>query len=378
VSDPIILGQPTFGEEEIDAVRAVLESGWVAGQGPNAKPLEEAMVEAFGARHALPVANCTAALHLALLAKGVGPGDSVIVADYTFPATGHSVLYTGARPRFADVRRDTFTIDPAAAEALVDDTTVGIIAVDAFGQCADYDELQAIADRHGLFLVEDAAAASGATYKGRPAGSLADIGCFSFHGRKGITCGEGGALTTDDDDVAAFVRKVHAFGIESALVRQDQTDLPVPVFDLLGYNYKLSDIAAAILRVQIRRLPQLLARRRAIAALYAELLGDFELVTCPVVLDDRESTWQAYVLHLAPNVPRGAAAHALRERGVQCNFGTYASHVQPLYASTDACPVSADLFARHLAIPMHANLTDDQVEIVGKTVRQVITQVVHS
>ncbi len=378
MSDPIILGQPTFGEEEIDAVRAVLESGWVAGQGPNAKPLEEAMVEAFGARHALPVANCTAALHLALLAKGVGPGDSVIVADYTFPATGHSVLYTGARPRFADVRRDTFTIDPAAAEALVDDTTVGIIAVDAFGQCADYDELQAIADRHGLFLVEDAAAASGATYKGRPAGSLADIGCFSFHGRKGITCGEGGALTTDDDDVAAFVRKVHAFGIESALVRQDQTDLPVPVFDLLGYNYKLSDIAAAILRVQIRRLPQLLARRRAIAALYAELLGDFELVTCPVVLDDRESTWQAYVLHLAPNVPRGAAAHALRERGVQCNFGTYASHVQPLYASTDACPVSADLFARHLAIPMHANLTDDQVEIVGKTVRQVITQVVHS
>jgi dTDP-4-amino-4,6-dideoxygalactose transaminase len=161
-------------------------------------------------------------------------------------------------------------------------------------------------------------------------------------------------------------------------VRQGQNDLPVPVFDALGYNYKLSDIAAAILLVQLDRLPDLLARRRTIAARYEELLGDFELANCPITLPDRTHCWQAYVLTLDARVPRGPVAAALRERGVQCNFGTYASHVQPVYGDRPAYAVSADLFARHLAIPMHANLTDEQVERVAQTVRQVITDVVHA
>ena len=378
MSDVIPLGSPTFGEEELEAVRAVLASGWVAGQGPNCLEFERRFAAMCGTAHAVATSNCTSALHLALLALGVQPGDEVVVTDYTFPATGHAVMHAGATPTFADVRPDIWTIDVAAAEASISSRTVGIIAVDTFGQCADYDELGAVARRHGLFLMEDAAAATGATYKSRPAGSLADIGCFSFHGRKGITCGEGGALTTGRADVSAFVRKLHAFGIESALVRQGQNDLPVPVFDLLGYNYKLSDIAAAILLVQLDRLPDLLARRRTIATRYDELLGDFELATCPVALPDRAHCWQAYVLSLDARVPRGPVAAALRERGVQCNFGTYASHVQPIYGNRQSCPVSADLFARHLAIPMHANLTDEQVEMVAGAVRQVITDVVHS
>jgi dTDP-4-amino-4,6-dideoxygalactose transaminase len=229
------------------AGRHVIASGWVAGQGPNGRVLETRLAARCGKRNALGNNNSTGAGEHAQLARGVGAGDEVVVADYTFPATGHAVMHALATPVFADVRPDIWTIDVAAAEAAITPRTAGIIAVDTFGQCADYDELNALARRHGLFLIEDAAAASGATYKSRPAGSLADIACFSFHGRKGITCGEGGALTTDRDDVTAYVRKLHSFGIESALVRQGQHQLPVPVFDVLGYNYKLSDIAAAIL-----------------------------------------------------------------------------------------------------------------------------------
>ncbi len=371
--DTIALGQPTFGDEEVAAVAAVLESGWVAGQGPTAKRFEERFAALCGTAHALSVSNCTAALHLVYAGLGAGPGDEVIVADYTFPATGHAVMYTGATPVFADVRPDIWTIDPAAVEAALTPRTVGIAAVDAFGQLADYDELEAIAARHGLWLVEDAACSAGATYRGRPAGSFGNAACFSFHGRKGITAGEGGAITSDDDALLAQARKTHFFGIESAFARAGSGDLPVPVFDELGYNYKLSEIAAAVVSVQLDRLPRLLAARRRVAAAYTELLGDLDQVTLPAVLDDRETVWQSYVLTLAPDVDRGAVAAHLRGLGVQCNIGTYASHPQPVYGPRPECPVSADIFRRHLAIPMHANLRDSDVETVAKAVREAVS-----
>lgn len=368
----IALGQPTVGEPELRAVAEVFASGWLAGNGPTGSRFAAEFALAVGAAHAVPVSNCTAALHLAVAALGAGPGDEVVVADYTFPATGHAVVFTGAAPVFADVRPDTATVDPAAVEAAITDRTVGIIAVDALGQCADYTELQAIAAARGLWLVEDAACSTGATYRGRPAGVFGDAACFSFHGRKGITAGEGGALVTDRDDVAAQVRKSAAFGIESALSRSGAADLPVPEFDEIGWNYKLSDIAAAIMLAQLDRLPDLVAARQAVAAGYAELLGDLELVALPVTAPDRTHSWQSYVLTLDPSVSRGAVARELRARGVQCNFGTYASHLQPVYGSTAPCPVSADLFRRHLAIPMHANLTDDEVQRVAGTVRDAV------
>lgn len=369
---PIALGQPTVGPEELAAVGAVFDSGWLAGNGPTSRRFEAAFATTAGTGHALAVSNCTAALHLAFLGLGLGPADEVIVADYTFPATGHAVMFTGARPVFADVRPDIWSIDPACVEALITPRTVGIVAVDVFGQPADYDELRAIADKHGLWLVEDAAAAAGSTYRGRPAGSLADASCFSFHGRKGITSGEGGALTTDRPEIDALARKVHAFGIESALNRAESTDLPIPQFDVLGYNYKLSDIAAAIMLVQLDRLPQLLAARTAVAAGYAERLAGLDLLTLPTVAPDRTSAWQSYAVTLDPVVDRGAVARYLRENGVQCTFGTYASHRQPVYGSTNPCPVSGDLFDRHLAIPMHANLTDDDLDRVADALRAAV------
>ena len=365
--DVIPLGQPTVGDEEIAAIAEVFKSGWLAGNGPMSRKFEAAFAKVAGADHALATSNCTNALHLAFHGLKASPGDEVIVADYTFPATGHGVMYTGATPIFADVLPDTGLVDPASVEAKITDKTVGIATVDTAGQCADYDALEAIAKKNGLFLVEDAAPAAGATYKDRPAGSFGDAACFSFHGRKGITAGEGGALTTKHADLDASARKLHAFGITSALDRAEGGDLPIPEFDELGFNYKMSDIAAAIMLVQLGRLDGLIERRNQIAAQYNELLTDCDLVQLPTIAPGNLHTWQAYILTLDESVNRGPLAKELREAGVQCNIGTYASHVQPLYGEQEPLPVSADLFRRHFTIPMHANLTDDQIERAATT-----------
>jgi dTDP-4-amino-4,6-dideoxygalactose transaminase len=360
----IALGEPTVGDAELEAVSRVFASGWLSGAGPTCREFETRFAGAAGTAHALATSNCGSALHLALTVLGAGPGDEVIVGDYTFPATGHSVVWTGATPVFADIRPDIWSVDPAAVEAAITPRTVGILAVDVFGQPADYDELRAIADRHGLWLIEDAACSAGASYRGRPAGSLADIATFSFHGRKGITAGEGGALVTSDAGLAEHARKLHTYGIAPALSREGSTDLPIPSFDEAGYNYRMSDVAAGIMLAQLDRLPDLVSRRGEIASMYAERLAGIEGADAPVSLDDRVHPWQSYVVTLAPELDRGKVAHHLRDAGVQCNFGTYASHVQPVYNFEGHLPVSADLFRRHLAIPMHANLSETDVDRV--------------
>ncbi|WP_307072011.1 DegT/DnrJ/EryC1/StrS family aminotransferase [Streptomyces canus] len=365
----IPLVHASLGEQELAAVAEVFASGWPAGQGPRGKALEAQLAGRFGVDGAVALSNCGVALHLALLALGVEPGDEVIVADYSFPAPAHAVRYLGATPVFADVRADTGTVDPQAVADLVTPRTVGVIAVDTVGLPADYAELNALAERHGLFVIEDAACAVGATYRGRPAGALAPVACVSFHGRKGATSGEGGALLTSDPAVAEHARLRSAFGITSIFDQAQVVGLPIPTFTEIGYNYKLSDIAAAILQVQLNRLDELLERRDAVAARYAELLGDEELLTLPRVPADRTHTWQSYLVTLDRSVDRTAVAAELRGRGIGCGHGTWASHLQPAFESKQACPVSADLFERQLAIPMHAELGTDQVERVADALR---------
>jgi len=368
----VALGQPTVGDEEIEAVREVFASGWLSGAGPTCAAFEKELADATGTAHALATSNCGSGLHLAMQVLGAGPGDEVIVADYTFPATGHAVVWTGATPVFADVRPDIMTIDVESAASLVTERTVGIVAVDLVGQPADYAELRALADRHGIWLLEDAACSAGATYQGRPAGSLADLAAFSFHGRKGITSGEGGALVGDDADLMGRARKLHTYGIAPALSREGQVGLAVPSFDEAGYNYRLSDVQAAIMRVQLGRLPALLAARTAAADGYAERLADLEGMTLPVALPDRTHPWQSYLVTMDDSVDRDAVVMGLRERGVGSNFGTYASHVQPVYGSTQDCPVSARLFRQQLALPMHANLVEDDLDHVAAALHEVM------
>lgn len=367
--DAIPLVRASLGDQELAAVAEVLSSAWQAGQGPKGKALEAELARRYDVAGAVALSNCGVALHLALLGLGVEPGDEVIVADYTFPAPAHAVRSVGATPVFADARADTGTVDPLVVADLVSPRTVGVIAVDTVGLPADYTELLAITDRHGLFLVEDAACAVGATYQGRPAGALAPVACLSFHGRKGITSGEGGALLTADPALAAGARLRSSFGIEPIFDQAQVIGLPIPVFTELGYNYKLSDIAAAILLVQLARIDELLKRRRAVAAWYAELLADEELVTVPHVPPDRTHAWQSYLLTLDPTVDRAKVAADLRAHGIGCGHGTWASHLQPVYETTQRCPVSADLFARQFAIPMHAELDPSQVERVVDTLR---------
>jgi dTDP-4-amino-4,6-dideoxygalactose transaminase len=367
--ETIPLVHASLGERELAAVADVFSSGWPAGQGPQGKALEKELAARYCAGGAVALSNCGAALHLAMLALGVQRGDEVIVADYTFPAPAHAARYVGAEPVFADVRADTGTIDPQAVADLVCRRTVGVIAVDTVGLPADYAELKSITDRNGLFLVEDAACAVGATYQGREAGALAPVACLSFHGRKGATSGEGGALLSEDPEFAARARLASSFGIEPIFDQARVVGLPIPVFTEIGYNYKLSDIAAAILLVQLSRVGELLDRRRAVAAHYAELLADEELVTLPHVPPDRTHAWQTYMVKLDPSVDRAGVAADLRAQGIGCGHGTWASHLQPVYDAKQQCPVSADLFQHHLAIPMHAELTAGQTERVAERLR---------
>ncbi|MFH8620080.1 DegT/DnrJ/EryC1/StrS family aminotransferase [Streptomyces sp. NPDC017979] len=367
--EAIPLVHASLGERELAAVAEVFASGWPAGQGPKGKALEAQLARKYQMSDAVAVSNCGAALHLALMALGVQPGDEVIVADYTFPAPAHAVRYLGAVPVFADVRPDTGTVDPQAVADLIGPRTVGVIAVDTVGMPADYAPLQALADRHQLFVVEDAACAVGATYQGRQAGALAEVACLSFHGRKGATSGEGGALLATDPAIAANARLRSSFGIGSIFDLGNVVGLPIPEFTEIGYNFKLSDIAAAILQVQIDRIDELLARRTAVAAQYAELLADEELLTVPQVPDDRTHAWQSYMVTLDADVDRAAVAADLRAQGIGCGHGTWATHLQPVFASGQSCPVAADLFHRNLAIPMHAELAASQVERVVDALR---------
>ena len=359
------LTRPSTDDAELSAVAEVLGSGWLAGQGPRGSALEEDFKRLTGRQHAIAVNNCTAGLHLALAALGLGAGDEVIVADYSFPATGHAVLYCGAAPVFVDVRADTATIEPGLVEAAISPRTRAIVAVDALGMPADWGPLEEIARRSGLFLVEDAACSAGGVYAGRPCGSFGDVAVFSLHARKGITCGEGGVVVTDDPALAARVRRDACFGMESAFERQSGPALAVPVFPGIGYNYKLSDILAAIASVQLGKIERFLQRRREIAARYAELLADVPGIDLPCVPADRLPTWQTYAVTVQPGLRRDNLAIALRAQGIGCNIGTYALHRQDVYGQGGArCPVSGQLFERHLALPMYTDLTDaDQLRV---------------
>lgn len=362
----------SLGEAELEAVARVFASGWPAGQGPEGGALENELRHAFGAAEAVALSSCGAALHMALSALGVGAGDEVIVADYTFPAPAHAVRYVGATPVFADVLPETGTVDPAAVESLIGPRTVGVIAVDTLGLPADYAELGRLTDQNGLFLVEDAACALGATYQGQPAGRLAPVACLSFHGRKGISCGEGGALLTQDADLGARARRRSSFGIGSIFEQSSVIGLPIPDFEEAGYNYKLSDIAAAIVRVQLTRISELHARRAEVARAYDALLADVDGVRGPTVPTDRTHAWQSYLLTVDDDVDRAELAADLRSAGIGCGHGAWATHLQSMYRGGEACPVSAELFRRSLTLPMHAELTSQDVTRVVAALREAL------
>ena len=346
----IPIARPQMGDEEKELVWAVLSSGLLS-QGTKVRELEERFADFIGAPHAVATSSGTAALHLALLAAGVGPDDEVITVPFTFIASANSVLYTGARPIFVDVDEATFDIAVDQVEAAITPRTRAILPVSLYGQPADLPRIAEIAERHGLALVEDAAQSHGATVDGRSSGTFG-IGCFSFYPTKNMTTGEGGMVTTSDPELADRVRLAREHGMR---VRYHH--------ESLGYNFRMTDIHAAIGLAQLTKLPAYNARRRAIAARYdAELRG----VVTPSVRPGATHVYHQYTIRVNR---RDEFAERLRERGIgSAVYYPIPVHLQKPFVALgygeQRFPVAERLSREVISIPVHPSLTDDEVATV--------------
>jgi perosamine synthetase len=351
--DPVIrLARPDTGAEEAAAVTRVLESGMLT-MGEKVAELEAEVARACEVEHAVAVSSGTAAIHLAVLALGIGPGDEVVVPAYTFPATANVVALAGARPVLVDVDPDTFNLDPAKIG--VTPRTKAVMPVHLFGRPARLEELP-----DDVPVIEDAAGALGARRQGRACGGLGVAGCLSFHPRKIVTTGEGGAVTTDDAELAERVRSLRHHGWSPS---NAYDDMPAGAF-----NYRLSDILCAVGIPQVRRLEELLAARERVAAGYTERLRDLPVVL-PVADEGDRHGWQAYVIQLDG---RDEAIAALRAQGIQCQIGTYALHRLSAYRDQGAFPGADACFERALALPLHTQLTDAELDRVVEALARLL------
>jgi dTDP-4-amino-4,6-dideoxygalactose transaminase len=333
VSRRIPLTRPVFGVEEEKLLLETLRSGWVT-QGPRVEEFEARFAEAVGAQHAVAVSSGTTALFLSLHALGIGPGDEVVVPSLTFIASANAVLHAGATPVLVDVEPRSFNLDPAALEAAVTPRTRALLPVHQLGQPADLDAIGAVAARHGLALVEDAACAVGARHRGRPVGSSAHVACFSFHPRKVLVTGEGGMITTPDAALAARLRRLRHQGMGvSDLERHRAASAVVESYPEIGYNFRLSDLQAAVGIAQVARLEALVEARRACAARYDRAFAgwpELELRACP---EWARPNHQSYILSLrgAGRAERNRLLDALLARGVASRRGLMAVHREAPY-----------------------------------------------
>lgn len=330
---PLIpITKPLLGDEEANAAAHAIRTGWIA-QGPLVAQFERAIAERLDVAHVVATSNCTTSLHLALLCSGIGPGDEVIVPSFTFIATANAVLYVGAHPVFVDIDPRTYNIDPNLIEQAITPRTKAIVPVAQIGLAADLDPILAIAERHGLKVVEDAAPALGATYRGRPVGAISPVTCFSFHPRKSITTGEGGAITTNDDAIAARARILRSHGASvSDLVRHNASAVIIESYDELGYNYRMTDIQGALGREQLKRLPGILERRRCLAERYRRLLARIPGLAPPAEPAWARSNWQSYGVRLPDGCDQRGIMQFLLDRDIASRRGIMSSHREPAYA----------------------------------------------
>jgi len=351
---PLRLAFPELGEEELAEVAAVLETGQLT-MGPKVEEFESLLAGAAGTTHAVAVSSGTAALHVGVLALGIGEGDEVLVPAYTFPATANVVALAGARPVLVDVDPVTMNIDAEDAARRVTPRTKAVLAVHLFGRPARLEELPE------LPVLEDAAGALGAEHRGRPCGSLGRLACFSFHPRKIVTTGEGGAVTTDDAELDERVRSLRHHGWSPS---NSYDDMPLPAF-----NYRISDVLCALGIPQMRRLGELLAAREAIAAGYAERLAHLDVVLPQADAGDRHG-WQAFVVQVDR---RDEVMAALRAQGIGCQIGTYALHRLGAYRGQGPFPGADAAFERALALPLHGRLTEADLDRVATALDKIVS-----
>jgi len=351
---------PWTSDDEMDSIKEVITSGYLT-QGPKTEEFERAVAEYVGAQYAFATSSCTTALHLSLVALGVGPGDNVLVPDFTFPATANVVIQQGARPILVDVDPGTFNIDIEDLFRKWTPRTKAVIPVHVFGRPASMDQIREFAQGKNLAVIEDAACALGATYKGKRCGNLGDLGCFSFHPRKIVMTGEGGMITTNSNGLAKKIAVLRSHGSvrEASRLR----------FVAAGFNYRMSDVNAAIGIVQMRKLSEIVRMRRQLAEQYMKLLSEISGLTLPV--DEKHSiqTYQSFVVMLPKRINRDEIIMKMKESGVETTIGTYALHTEPYfqkyfgYKSGDL-PVSFQCARRSLTLPLYPQMTVEDLSYV--------------
>jgi perosamine synthetase len=384
----IPITKPYFGAEERAAVLEPLDTGWVV-QGPNVAEFERLFAEYAKVPYTLATTSCTTALHLALVALGVGPGDEVILPAFTFVATANVIEYQHARPVFADIDLRTFNIDVSQIESKITERTKVIMPVSLFGLGADMEPIIELARRHNLHVAEDAACAVGAWYNGHHAGTLADIGAVSFHPRKAITTGEGGMVLTNDGGLAEKIRSLRDHGATKSDLQRHKSKrgFLMPEYNVVGYNYRMTDLQGALGVAQMRKLRYILERRIALAQRYDEMLKDLAWLETPYTAEGYVHGYQSYVCLFVPEEPtmynveelherRNALMERLEDKGIATRQGTQAVHVlgyyRRKYGLRPADFPNAYLADRlSLALPLYAQMTDAEQDWVCQSLRAV-------
>lgn len=365
-------GRQVVEDDDIAAVVEVLRGDWLT-TGPAVGEFETSFAHYVGTDHAVAVSNGTAALHLAVLAAGIGPGDEVIVPALTFAASANCVRYAGGTVVFADVRDDTLTVDPDHVASLITSRTKAIVAVDYAGLPCDLDELLKLSSRHGLILIEDACHAVGAEYGGRMIGSIANLSAFSFHPVKHVTTGEGGMITTRDEALASRLRRLRNHGIATDHRQRELQGTWRYDMVELGFNYRLPDVLCALGTSQLRKLPKWIERRRALAARYGSLLAGGHDLRLPAEPGDRRHAWHLYPIRTTGKdvAGRRQTLHSLlRAAGIGANVHYLPVYLHSYYQSLGyqrgLCPVSEAAYDGLLSIPMWHGMTDrDQDRVVA-------------
>lgn len=377
---PISYGRQCIEQDDIDAVVASLKSDFIT-TGPQTTAMEKKLCEVTGAKYAVAVANGTAALHLAAMAAGFQAGDEVIVSSITFAASSNCVLYCGATPVFADIRPDTYNINPEEIRKLITPKTKGIVAVDFTGQAVEHDEIQKICEENHLVFIEDAAHAIGTKYKGKPVGSLADMTCFSFHPVKTVTGGEGGAITTNDEKLYHHLLRLRTHGIT-----RNQEEMVHPTDARwyneqveLGYNYRMTDFQAALVLSQLHKLERFSARRKEIVKQYDEAFSQMPELLVQREIPESDTTRHLYILRLNPEkltCDRRQFFDALYAENI-CAQVHYLpvywhSYYEKLGYKKGLCPNAEKYYEEVMSIPLFYSMTDGDVEDIIRAVKKLV------
>lgn len=375
-SIPISL--PVTGEDEWNAVRESITSGWLTS-GPKVREFEENFAKRHNVRHAIAVTSATTALHLALVALDIGPGDEVIVPAFTWVSTANVVLHQGAKVVFCDIDPNTFNIDPLELPKRLSDKTKAIMAVHLFGLCANIDEIKRVAP--GIPIIEDAACAAGAAFNGIPAGGLGIMGCFSFHPRKAVTTGEGGMITTNDDQLAdkLSVLRNHGASISEEQRHHGAQPYILPNFNVCGYNYRMTDLQGAIGVVQLSKMDQFIQERNEWVKFYKEGLKDITWMVLPEFRNNYTHGWQSFVTMVDETkspYSRNEIMKILQQRGISTRPGTHAVHMLNFYASKynlrpDDFPGARAANDYSMAIPLHNRMVKEDFDYVIQELRSI-------